>query len=99
MHKFVIKFSVMKKDQCISVTDLRKKTKECLQGLETSPKYVFVNNKPVAVLLGIAEYEQQFGSFADLEAGFKDMSQDTDREKLAEDWSEYFVKDADNETV
>ncbi len=50
----------MIKDQCISVTDLRTKTKQCVEGLENSPKYIFVNNKPVAVLIDIEEYEENF---------------------------------------
>lgn len=47
----------MIKDQCVSVTDLRTKTKECLIGIDKAPKYIFINNKPVAVLLDIDEYE------------------------------------------
>ena len=50
----------MFKDQCISITDLRTKTKECLEDLAIEPKYVFVNNKPIAVLLDINEYEVVF---------------------------------------
>ncbi len=50
----------MTKDQCISVTDLRTKTKQCLQGLEKKPKYIFVNNKPVAVLIDIEAYDNCF---------------------------------------
>lgn len=50
----------MFKDQCISVTDLRTKTKECMEGLHKEPKYIFINNKPVAVLIGIVEYEDIF---------------------------------------
>ncbi len=50
----------MFKDQCISVTDLRTKTKECVEGLEKAPKYIFVNNKPIAVLVDIEEYEHHF---------------------------------------
>ena len=50
----------MMKDQCISVTKLRTNTKECLQGLEIEPKFIFVNNSPVAVLLGIDAYERMF---------------------------------------
>ncbi len=47
----------MVKDQVISVTDLRTKTKDCLQDLEKYPKYIFINNKMVAVLLDVDEYE------------------------------------------
>ena len=50
----------MLKDQCVSVTDLRTKTKDCLQNLEKEPKYVFLNNRPVAVLIDINEYEEHF---------------------------------------
>jgi len=50
----------MLQDQCISVTDLRTKTKECLEGLEAHPKYIFMNNRPIAVILDIHEYEEHF---------------------------------------
>ena len=48
----------MLKDQCISVTDLRTKTKHCLEGVAKEPKYIFVNNKPVAVIINVVEYEK-----------------------------------------
>lgn len=48
----------MLQDQCISVTDLRTKTKECLEDLDKEPKYIFINNRPIAVLLNIKEYEE-----------------------------------------
>jgi PHD/YefM family antitoxin component YafN of YafNO toxin-antitoxin module len=48
----------MFKDQCISVTELRTNTRECLQGLEKEPKYIFINNRPVAVLIDINAYEE-----------------------------------------
>lgn len=50
----------MLKDQCVSVTDLRTKTKECLENVEKMPKFIFINNHPIAVLLGISEYEEKF---------------------------------------
>lgn len=50
----------MIKDQCISVTDLRTKTKTCLEGIDKEPKYIFINNKPVAVLVDIIAYEKNF---------------------------------------
>lgn len=50
----------MLKDQCISVTELRTQTKKCLKNVDKGPKYVFLNNHPVAVLLGISEYEEHF---------------------------------------
>lgn len=49
----------MLKNQRISVTDLRTKTKDCLKGLGKKPKYVFLNNRPIAVLMDIQEYEAQ----------------------------------------
>lgn len=45
-------------NQCVSITDLRFKTKECLAGLWRHEKYVFINNKPVAVLVDIAKFEK-----------------------------------------
>lgn len=50
----------MLQDQCISVTDLRKRTTQCLQNLKKGAKYIFINNKPVAVILDINLYEEQF---------------------------------------
>ena len=50
----------MLKDQCISITKLRTKTKECLEGLNDESKYIFINNHPIAVLVDIAVYEELF---------------------------------------
>ena len=50
----------MLKDQCISVTDLRTQTKKCLIDLDKQPKYIFSNNKPVAVLIDIDQFESEF---------------------------------------
>ncbi len=50
----------MLKNQCISVTRLRTATKECLKSLEKEPKYIFINNNPIAVLIDINEYEEYF---------------------------------------
>ncbi|MFA4891633.1 MAG: hypothetical protein WC604_04805 [Candidatus Gracilibacteria bacterium] len=50
----------MLKDQCISVTDLRTETKKCLENLEKEPKYIFINNEPIAVLMDIVQYEDHF---------------------------------------
>ena len=50
----------MIKDKCVSVTDLRTNTKDCLDGLQKSPKYIFINNKPVAVLIDVQQYEDMF---------------------------------------
>lgn len=48
----------MIQDQCISITDLRKNTKACLKDLNKGEKYVFVNNKPIAVIMDINLYEE-----------------------------------------
>ena len=48
----------MLSNQCISITDLRTKTKECLDDLWKQEKYIFVNNKPVAVLVDVAMFEK-----------------------------------------
>lgn len=48
----------MLSNQCVSITDLRTKTKECLEDLWSQEKYVFVNNKPVAVLMDVAQFEK-----------------------------------------
>ncbi|MFA6255907.1 MAG: hypothetical protein WC606_01865 [Candidatus Absconditabacterales bacterium] len=45
-------------NQCISITDLRTKTKERLDDLGKQEKYVFVNNKPVAVLMDVVMFEK-----------------------------------------
>ena len=50
----------MFKDQCISVTELRTQTKKCVQNSKKNPQYIFNNNKPVAVLINIDEYEANF---------------------------------------
>lgn len=47
----------MLQNQVVSVTDLRKKTKECLAGLEKNPKFIFSNNKMIAVMITVEEYE------------------------------------------
>jgi len=47
----------MIQSQCISVTDLRTNTKQCLSEINKEAKYIFVNNKPVAVLLKVEDYE------------------------------------------
>lgn len=63
MYKFTYKlimFITMLRDQCISVTDLRMHTKNCLQNLSEGVKYVFVNNRPVAVIMDIDMYEDNF---------------------------------------
>ena len=53
----------MLRNQCISITDLRTKTKECLDDLTKYEKYVFVNNKPVAVLMDVTMFEKRNTAF------------------------------------
>lgn len=48
----------MKKDQFISVTDLRMHTKKSLENLEKGEKYILINNKPKAVLIDFEVYEK-----------------------------------------
>ena len=46
----------MIKEQCISVTDLKRDTKNILASLKGHwPKVIFINNRPVAVLTDIDE--------------------------------------------
>ena len=47
----------MLKDQVVSVTDLRTKTKQCLEDLDENPKFVFSNNKMIAVIIDVEDYE------------------------------------------
>lgn len=68
----------MLKDQCISVTELRTKTKQCLEDLNQEPKYIFINNHPIAVLIDINEYEEHF-----LKPELTELSSDEVDEKLA----------------
>jgi hypothetical protein len=50
----------MLSNRCVSVTDLRTKTKQCLDDLDTEPKYIFTNNRPIAVLVDVNQYEEYF---------------------------------------
>lgn len=47
----------MIRDQCISVTDLKKDMNAILKNLKKD-KFIFVNNAPVAVLMDVKKYEQ-----------------------------------------
>ena len=49
--------------QCISITDLRTKTNECLEDLWKFEKYIFINNKPVAVLMDVNQFENRQTAF------------------------------------
>lgn len=70
----------MTKSQCISVTQLRTETKRCLDGVEEEPKYIFVNNQPVAVIINIDDYENLCG-YADFkELDKKEVSQKLEKE-------------------
>lgn len=80
MHKFIIKFNYMIKDQCISVTDLRTKTKQCLKEIEKEPKYIFINNKPIAVIINIDDYERHFSQYDLLELNQSEVSPELQKE-------------------
>lgn len=56
----------MIKDKCISVTDLRKNTSKVLKDLEKWKKYIFLNNRPVGVVLWIDEYERLKQNYSNL---------------------------------
>ena len=47
----------MQRDQCISVTDLRQNTTNCLSWLDKHVKFIFIHNKPKAVLIDFDEWE------------------------------------------
>ncbi len=48
----------MFQDQCISITELRVNTKKNIDDVVNHEKYVFINNKPKAVILDINVYEK-----------------------------------------
>lgn len=49
----------MQTAQCISITDLAKRTSSIIKHApEVGIQYVFVNNKPQAVILSMKEYEK-----------------------------------------
>ena len=57
----------MTKDQCISITDLRRDAKKCFEGLsEVGIKYVFVNNRPKAVIIDIDDFEEYYNAPVEL---------------------------------
>ena len=50
----------MFKDQCISITDLKRNASSLIKSLGTSgKKIIFVNNKPVAILADINNFDLQ----------------------------------------
>lgn len=61
-------------DKCISITDLRLKTKQCLSDLSTGERYIFVNNKPTAVLVDIDVFEELYAPITVREMEDKDIS-------------------------
>lgn len=75
----------MTKSQCISVTQLRTETKKCLAGVEDEPKYIFINNQPIAVIINIDDYEKLCGvtELKELEAEevSKALKKDAERAK------------------
>ncbi|MGE3278933.1 MAG: type II toxin-antitoxin system prevent-host-death family antitoxin [Candidatus Altimarinota bacterium] len=57
----------MIKDQCVSITDLRRNAKEVLERLpKTGVQYIFVNNRPKAVLVDIDDFEERYSSPVEL---------------------------------
>jgi PHD/YefM family antitoxin component YafN of YafNO toxin-antitoxin module len=70
----------MTKDQCVSVTDLRTKTKKCLENIEKEPKYIFVNNKPIAVIINIDDYENLCTCTQLIELDKKEVSKELKKE-------------------
>jgi len=65
----------MTKSQCVSVTQLRTQTKKCLEGVEEEPKYIFVNNQPIAVIINIDDYENLCTHTEFVELDQKEVSQ------------------------
>ncbi|MDP2642242.1 MAG: hypothetical protein Q8P62_00160 [Candidatus Peregrinibacteria bacterium] len=49
------------------------KTKDCLEGLKGAPKYIFINNRPIAVLIDIDEYEEKIMKPELVELSFDDV--------------------------
>jgi PHD/YefM family antitoxin component YafN of YafNO toxin-antitoxin module len=48
----------MRAEQCISVTELSKNTSGIIRSIpEVGIRYIFVNNKPQAVILSMEQYE------------------------------------------
>ncbi|MBA4336409.1 hypothetical protein C0416_01360 [bacterium] len=66
----------MTKSQCISVTQLRTETKKCLEGIEEEPKYIFINNQPVAVIINVVDYEKLCGFPELIELDKKEVSKE-----------------------
>ncbi len=70
----------MTKSQCISVTQLRTETKRCLEGVKEEPKYIFINNQPIAVIINIDDYENLCGYTELEELDEKDISKKLKKE-------------------
>lgn len=55
----IFTISNMRTEQCVSVTELAKNTSGIIRRApEMGAQYVFVNNKPQAVILGMRQFEQ-----------------------------------------
>jgi hypothetical protein len=48
-------------DQCLSVSELRKNFNSHLKDLKNGSKVIFINNKPVAVLSSINNFDLHIG--------------------------------------
>jgi len=48
---------MIKKEQCVSVTELKKNANEYMKNMK-EPKIIFVNNKPKAVLIEFDQYQK-----------------------------------------
>ena len=69
----------MRTEQCISVTELSKNTSWIIRRAgATGVQYVFVNNKPQAVILSMQEYEALENRMIEFEVVHPDeLSEDT----------------------
>lgn len=55
----IFTISNMRTEQCVSVTELAKNTSGIIRRApDMGAQYVFVNNKPQAVILGMRQFEQ-----------------------------------------
>lgn len=50
---------MIKKEQCISVTDLKQNANTYIKNIQ-EPKVIFVNNKPKAVIIEFDQYQKFF---------------------------------------
>ncbi len=64
----------MRSDQCISITDLRRKTTEYIGAGVPTEQFVFVGSRPTSALLTIQRYEE----LKKIESAHYEMSMDID---------------------